>query len=114
MDSIPRITVRTHYDETHNQYKLVLTKSSQEEFKLEIGTAVHVYLINDLFDVLNIITTDHLRYRMENAMLLIESNLCHTKDTRGKHVYKDLQPMLQLFSCIKSLRMPVNITADYA
>lgn len=43
MDSIPRITVRTHHDETNNKYKLVLTKLSPEEFKLEIGNAIHVY-----------------------------------------------------------------------
>lgn len=114
MENTPKVTIRTHSDEMSNKYRMVLSKPCLEDFQLEAGAATYTYPLSSLCEVVEIVVSDQLRQNaLDNTLLLIESNLCGTKDTRGKHLLRDMQPVLELLFRVKSIKAPPRVDTHY-
>lgn len=107
MDTAPRIVIRTPTEEITHAWNMTLTKSN-DTITLGIGAATYLYNKDDVERVLEIFCNEVLRWNFENRKLCIDSNLGLVKDTKGKHVWNDVQPFLELFQRVRGIKAPLS------
>lgn len=116
MDYPPSIIIRNRFDPSQNSCWIwKVTRLDETKFETTFDGTTYVYALSDLYDIIGLIATDHVKRHKEKDIFIIESNLGFSPyECSGKDLQKHLMHSLKLFSAVIKIEHPPKIQTDYA
>ena len=116
MDFPPSILIRNRFDPSQNACWIwKISRIDQNKFETSFDGTNYIYKMNDLFEIINLIATDHVKRHREKDVFIIESNLGFSPfECSGKDLHRHLLHSLTLFAAVLKIEHPPKIQSDYA